>query len=110
MNPKMGSYFPQPILCWFDFTFFPDTLLLQLGGMDSLSQQDLQHLRLWEEEEKEADKRNMTRYPCPCTMCMGGRTRSRKSIRKNLSQYKRDPQFMRSILVSHAEPMVTSLL
>jgi hypothetical protein len=101
MNPKMGSYFPQPILCWFDFTFFPDTLLLQLGGMDSLSQQDLQHLRLWEEEEKEADKRNM---------CMGGRTRSRKSIRKHLRQYKRDPQFMRSILVSHAEPMVTSLL
>ena len=57
-------------------------------------------LELWNMEEKEADKRRLVKYRCPCSMCAGGKVLSRATIRKHLRRYKRDPTFTKSILVS----------
>lgn len=67
--------------------------------MDSNSEEDLRHLELWELEEAEADRKKLTKYHCPCKKCMGGRVRSRDTIRKHLREHKRDPQFRKPILV-----------
>ena len=57
-------------------------------------------LELWDLEEKEADKRRLVKYRCPCSMCAGGKVLSRATIRKHLRRYKRDSAFTKSILVS----------
>ena len=49
---------------------------------------------------KEADKRRLVKYRCPCSMCAGGKVLSRATIRKHLRRYKRDSAFTKSILVS----------
>ena len=67
--------------------------------MDPESRQALLQLQLWDMEEKEADRQHLTSYACPCKKCMGAKVLSRKTIRKHLRQYGRDPEFKKSILV-----------
>lgn len=68
--------------------------------MDAASQQTLRDLRIWEIEEQIADSQALTRYPCPCRSCMGGKVLLRRSIRVHLRKFGRDPTFTNSILVS----------
>jgi hypothetical protein len=74
--------------------------------MDPELQQALYDLKLWEMEERKANRRSLTSYACPCKKCMGGRSLDRKTIRKHLPHYKRDPKFTKSILIcpSHLFP------
>ena len=60
---------------------------------------DSKHLELWELEEREADRRGLTSYPCPCRHCMGGQSIRRATIRKHLRTNGRDPQSTKPILV-----------
>jgi hypothetical protein len=69
--------------------------------MDPTSREEFLQLQLWDIEEKEADRQGLTSYPCPCKKCMGARILDRKTIRKHLRKYKRDPEFKRSILVCY---------
>ena len=68
--------------------------------MDATSRRAMLDLELWDAEEKEADKRRLAKYRCPCSMCAGGKVLSRATIRKHLRRYKRDSAFTKSILVS----------
>ena len=67
--------------------------------MDPESQQALLQFHLWDMEEKEADRQHLKSYACPCKKCMGAKVLLRKTIRKHLQQYGRDPEFKKSILV-----------
>ena len=67
--------------------------------MDPDSRQVLLQLHLWDMEEKEADRQHLASYACPCKKCMGAKVLSRKTIRKHLREYGRDPEFKKSILV-----------
>jgi hypothetical protein len=74
--------------------------------MDPELQQALHGLKLWEVEECEADRKTLTSYACPYKKCMGGRSLDRKTIRKHLRHYKRNLEFLKSLLVcsSHLFP------
>ena len=67
--------------------------------MDPDSRQVLLQLHLWDMEEKEADRQHLASYACPCKKCMGAKVLLRKTIRKHLREYGRDPEFKKSILV-----------
>ena len=67
--------------------------------MEESSRRDVLDLELWNMEKKEADRRILVKYRCPCSMCAGGNVLSRATIRKHLCRYKRDPTFTQSILV-----------
>lgn len=64
--------------------------------------ESLKHLQLWQEEEVQADAMRLSKYPCPCMECAGGKVLDRATIRKHLRSKKRDPVFTASILVSHS--------
>ena len=64
--------------------------------------QCLRHLQLWQEEEVQADAMRLSKYPCPCMECAGGKVLDRATIRKHLRSNKRDPVFTASILVSYS--------
>jgi hypothetical protein len=65
--------------------------------------QRLKHLQLWQEEEIQADAMQLSKYPCPCMECAGGKVLDRATIRKHLRNRKRDPVFSASILVSDSK-------
>ena len=67
--------------------------------MDPELRQALMQLHLWDMEEKEANRQYLTSYACPCKKYMGAKVLLRKTIRKHLRQYGRDPKFKKSILV-----------
>ena len=64
--------------------------------------QYLRHLQLWKEEEVQADVMSLSKYPCPCMECAGGKVLDRATIRKHLRSNKRDHVFITSIFVSHS--------
>jgi hypothetical protein len=68
--------------------------------MDGSPRRVMLDLKLWNLEKKEADKRRLVKYQCPCSMCAGKNILSKATIRKHLRRYKRYPTFMKSILVS----------
>jgi hypothetical protein len=68
--------------------------------MEQGEQERLKHLQLWQEEEIQADSMRLTKYPCPCMECAGGKVLDRATIRKHLRTRRRDPVFTASILVS----------
>jgi hypothetical protein len=64
------------------------------------AEEEQRMLKLWEMEEREADDRALTKYPCPCKSCMGGNVLLRETIRKHMQKHKRDLKFKKSIVVS----------
>jgi hypothetical protein len=62
--------------------------------------QCLKHLQLWQEEEVQADAMRLSRYPCPCMECAGGKILDRLQFESIFAAKKKDPVFTTSILVS----------
>lgn len=78
--------------------------------MSARDVQSLKHLRLWQEEEIQADAKGLLKYPCPCMDCAGGKVLGRHTIRKHLQSKGRDPAFTASILVRKKTTIVFSSL
>ena len=73
--------------------------------MEEAELSNLKHLQLWQEEEIQADALRLSKYPCPCVECAGGKVLDRATIRRHLRSRKRDPVFTASILVSESNQL-----
>jgi hypothetical protein len=62
--------------------------------------QFVNHDKLWEHEEVQADKLGLTKYQCPCNKCHGSKVLLRSTIKQHLKKFGHDDFFIQSILVS----------
>jgi hypothetical protein len=76
---------------------------MELDVKDNLARQVSQfvnHDKMWEHEEVQADKLGLTEYQCPCNNCHGSKVLIWSIIKQHLQKFGSDDFFIQFILVS----------